>query len=65
MKDLILIKFWLFDLDNTLYSGKTKVFEQIDKKMSKYISKKLNVDINEAKKIQKSYFYHILPQHQS
>ena len=57
MKDLILIKFWLFDLDNTLYSGKTKVFEQIDKKMSKYISKKLNVDINEAKKIQKSYFY--------
>ena len=57
MKDLRLIKFWLFDLDNTLYSGKTKVFEQIDKKMSKYISEKLNVDINEAKKIQKSYFY--------
>jgi putative hydrolase of the HAD superfamily len=57
MKDLKLIKFWLFDLDNTLYSGKTKVFEQIDKKMSKYISEKLNVDINEAKKIQKSYFY--------
>ena len=57
MKDLRQIKFWLFDLDNTLYSGKTKVFEQIDKKMSKYISEKLNVDINEARKIQKSYFY--------
>ena len=57
MKDLHQIKFWLFDLDNTLYSGKTKVFEQIDKKMSKYISEKLNVDIKEAKKIQKSYFY--------
>ena len=57
MKDLKLIRFWLFDLDNTLYSGKTKVFEQIDKKMSKYISEKLNVDINEARKIQKSYFY--------
>ena len=57
MKDLKSIRFWLFDLDNTLYSGKTKVFEQIDKKMSKYISEKLNVNINEARKIQKSYFY--------
>ena len=51
------IKYWIFDLDNTLYSGKTKVFEQVDKKMSKYISNKLNVSIEEAKKIQKNYFY--------
>tara|TARA_B110000438_G_scaffold200799_1_gene192321 strand:- start:1381 stop:2052 length:672 start_codon:yes stop_codon:yes gene_type:complete len=57
MKSLKSIKWWLFDLDNTLYSGKTKVFEQIDKKMSKYISEKLNVSIEEAKKIQKNYFY--------
>ncbi len=51
------IKYWIFDLDNTLYSGKTKVFEQVDKKMSKYISDKLNISINEAKKIQKNYFH--------
>ena len=51
------IKYWIFDLDNTLYSGKTKVFEQVDKKMTEYISKKLKVDKNEAKKIQKSYFH--------
>jgi len=57
MKDFQLTRFWLFDLDNTLYSGKTKVFEQIDKKMSYYISKKLNVDIKKAREIQKSYFY--------
>ena len=57
MKSFKLVKFWIFDLDNTLYSGKTKVFEQIDKKMSKYISKKLNVDLNEARKIQKNYFH--------
>ena len=57
MKDFKFIKFRLFDLDNTLYSGKTKVFEQIDKKMSKFISEKLNVDIKKAKEIQKSYFY--------
>ena len=51
------IKFWIFDLDNTLYSGSTKVFEQVDKRMSKYISNKLNIDLEEAKKIQKNYFY--------
>ncbi len=57
MKTFKLIKYWIFDLDNTLYSGKTKVFEQVDKKMSKYISEKLNVTLEEAKKIQKNYFY--------
>ena len=57
MKELQFSKFWIFDLDNTLYSGKTRVFEQIDKKMSKYISGKLNVSIVEAKEIQKKYFY--------
>ena len=43
MKELKNIKFWLFDLDNTLYSGATKVFEQVDKKMTHYISSKLNI----------------------
>ena len=57
MKDLQLIKFWIFDLDNTLYSGNTKVFEQVDKKMTEYISKKLKVDKEDAKKIQKKYFH--------
>ena len=56
MKDLSKIKFWLFDLDNTLYDGATKVFDQVDKKMSKFISEKLKVDIEEARKIQKNYF---------
>ncbi len=60
MKELKKIKYWLFDLDNTLYSGDTKVFDQVDKKMSFFISKKLNVNLKEAKKIQKNYFqeYH-------
>ena len=56
MKDLIKIKYWIFDLDNTLYSGQTKVFDQVDKKMSSYISKKLNINIDEARKLQKDYF---------
>ena len=57
MKPFNSIKYWIFDLDNTLYSGKTKVFEQVDKRMSKYISNKLNISEEEAKKIQKNYFY--------
>ena len=57
MKELIHIKYWIFDLDNTLYSGQTKVFSEVDKKMSAYISKKLDVDLIKAKEIQKKYFY--------
>ncbi|MDC6482343.1 pyrimidine 5'-nucleotidase [Pelagibacteraceae bacterium] len=57
MNELKKIKYWLFDLDNTLYSGNTKVFDQVDKKMSLFISKKLNLSIEEAKKIQKNYFH--------
>ena len=57
MNDLKKIKYWIFDLDNTLYSGDTKVFDQVDKKMSRFISDKLNVSIEEAKKIQKNYFH--------
>ena len=57
MKELTNIKYWIFDLDNTLYSGQTKVFSEVDKKMSSFISEKFNVDLAEAKKIQKEYFY--------
>ena len=57
MKNLLDIKFYIFDLDNTLYSGQTKVFSEVDKKMSSYISKKLNVDLGKAKEIRKKYFY--------
>ena len=57
MKDLIDIKYWIFDLDNTLYSGQTQVFSEVDKKMSSFISEKFNVDLVKAKEIQKKYFY--------
>jgi putative hydrolase of the HAD superfamily len=57
MKDLLDIKYWIFDLDNTLYNGQTKVFSEVDKKMSTFISNKLNIDLIKAKEIQKKYFY--------
>ena len=43
-------------MDNTLYDGATKVFEQVDKKMTKFISEKLNLSLEEARKVQKNYF---------
>ena len=57
MKDLIDIKYWIFDLDNTLYSDQTQVFSEVDKKMSSFISEKFSVDLVKAKEIQKKYFY--------
>ena len=57
MKSFNSIKYWIFDLDNTLYSAKTKVFDQVEKKMTEYVSNKLNTNMDEARKIQKNYFY--------
>ena len=57
MKVFQSIKYWIFDLDNTLYSAKTKVFNQVEKKMTEYVSNKLNTNMDEARKIQKNYFY--------
>ncbi|MEG3617148.1 pyrimidine 5'-nucleotidase [Magnetovibrio sp. PR-2] len=47
---------WVFDLDNTLYHGVHGLFEQIDVRMRQYLSKFLDVDEDEAYRVQKSYF---------
>jgi len=49
-------KFWLFDLDNTIYSPNTKIFDEIDVRMKKYISKLLKISESEAFKVQKLYY---------
>ena len=56
MKDLKNIKFWLFDLDNTLYSPEVEIFSQIDKRMTEFIKNKLNTSYEKAFEIQKKYF---------
>ena len=47
---------WIFDLDNTLYSADSGIFQQVHKLMGKFIVEHLNVNINEAKKIQRKYY---------
>ena len=50
------VESWIFDLDNTLYSSDANMFDQIDKRMCLYIARFLAIDVQEAYKIQKSYF---------
>ena len=47
---------WIFDLDNTLYSADSGIFQQVHKLMGKFIVDHLNLNINEAKKIQRKYY---------
>ncbi len=49
------INHWIFDLDNTLYSGDAAFFSQIDKKMTLFISDYLGLEPLDARKIQKQY----------
>ena len=47
---------WIFDLDNTLYSADSGIFQQVHDLMNKFVSKHLNVEIKKAKEIQRKYY---------
>ncbi len=51
------IKNILFDCDGVLYQDLESVFGQVSKKMTEYISKKLNIDLIKAKELQTNYFH--------
>ena len=57
MKELTNIKNILFDLDGVLYRDLEAVFGQVSKKMTKYISNKLNLSLEKAKELQTDYFH--------
>ena len=50
------INTWIFDLDNTLYSADSGLFQQVHELMGKFVSRHLNIDIEDAKIIQKKYY---------
>ena len=50
------INTWIFDLDNTLYSADSGIFQQVHKLMGEFISNNLNMDMTEAKKLQTKYY---------
>ena len=47
---------WIFDLDNTLYSADSGIFQQVNDLMGKFVSKHLNVEIKKANEIQRKYY---------
>ena len=62
MKNFKGMKYLLLDLDGVCYGKHNnysleKVFGQVSNRMTKFISDRLKVDLNEAKKLQTDYFY--------
>jgi putative hydrolase of the HAD superfamily len=51
------VETWIFDLDNTLYPASCRLFDQIDVRMGDFIAGMFNVDRQEARRIQKDFFY--------
>jgi putative hydrolase of the HAD superfamily len=47
---------WIFDLDNTLYPRSTRLFQQVDERIRAYVSRLLNVDADEAERIQRNFY---------
>lgn len=47
---------WIFDLDNTLYAEEHGVFDQIDRRMTEFISAELGVDARRADEIRQIYW---------
>lgn len=57
MPDFAHIDHWIFDLDNVLYPSSCDLFALVDEKMGEYISRALDCDAGEARRIQKGYFH--------
>ena len=62
MKNLKEMSYLLLDLDGCVYGKHNnypleKVFGQVSKRMTKFISERLKIDMQEAKKLQTNYFY--------
>ena len=47
---------WIFDLDNTLYPRHINLFVQVDQRIRAYVQRLLQVDAEEAHRIQKDYY---------
>jgi putative hydrolase of the HAD superfamily len=47
---------WIFDLDNTLYPRSTNLFRQVDDRIRTYVCRLLNVEEDEAERIQKNFY---------
>jgi putative hydrolase of the HAD superfamily len=51
------VRNWIFDLDNTLYPSSCGLFGQIDEKMAVYTRTLLGITLEDARRLQKAYYY--------
>jgi putative hydrolase of the HAD superfamily len=51
------VRNWIFDLDNTLYPARADLFARIDARMTDYVADLLGTDREEARRVQKAYFF--------
>ncbi|MBO6776209.1 MAG: pyrimidine 5'-nucleotidase [Marinibacterium sp.] len=50
------IKYWVFDLDNTLYPPQARLFDQIEVRMTQYVMDALCVQRDEADRLRRHYW---------
>ena len=50
------VKYWVFDLDNTLYPKSANLFAEIEVKMTSFVMQQLNVDFKEANFLRDYYW---------
>ncbi|MEM9170114.1 MAG: pyrimidine 5'-nucleotidase [Pseudomonadota bacterium] len=50
------VRYWVFDLDNTLYPADCHLFHQIDARMTAFIERALKLGPVDARRVQKDYY---------
>jgi putative hydrolase of the HAD superfamily len=50
------VEAWVFDLDNTLYSASTALFDQIEARMTLFVRRRFAMGFDEARTLQKAYY---------
>ena len=56
-RELRHVRTWIFDLDNTLYPARCRLFDQVDRKIGEYVASYFQIDVETARHRQKA-FYH-------
>lgn len=51
------IESWVFDLDNTLYPARCDLHALMSARIGEYVAKTLDLDVQQARAVQKEYFY--------
>ena len=50
------VEAWIFDLDNTLYAARHRLFDQVSRRMTEFVGRFLGLEPEAARALQKRYF---------